>query len=270
MKTPRASKLFTILLLLVSFNIATASPIPLDLSTWSTVQYDFWLSDNGAANWEFEDNGRVARQTENALGSILLGDFDFVNAQIEGTWRVDDDFDDDFMGFVFGYQNPGQYYLFDWKQNNQLSVEGGGFASQGMNLRLIDAGPDGTPGTTDLWATGADAGPNVEFLRQNNLTYSDFTDYTFRLNFQPGQFEITILEGNNILENWLVEDDTYTSGQFGFYNLSQSNVLYSGFTLDNDPPDIETVPVPVPASLALMSVGLLGLWKTRKRTSSSG
>jgi len=259
-----ASSFITGGLLIVSSSIAVASPIPLDLNTWSVVQYDFTLSDNGAANWVIENNGTTARQTENALASILLGDFDFVDAQIEGTWRLDDDYDDDFMGFVFGFQNPGQFYLFDWKQNDQLSTEGGGFASQGMNLRLIDAGPDGTPGTTDLWATGADAGPYVEFLRQNNLPYSDFVDYTFRLNFQPGQFEITILEGNTILENWLVEDDTYTSGQFGFYNLSQNDVLYSGFMLDNDPPAIGEVPVPVPASFALMTVGLLGLWQTRR------
>jgi hypothetical protein len=56
------------------------------------------------------------------------------------------------------------------------------------------------------------------------------TDYKFTLDFVPGQFTITVKEGNTIIESVTINDNTYTSGKFGFYNYSQSNVLYSGFS----------------------------------------
>ena len=55
---------------------------------------------------------------------------------MEGVWRVDTGSDDDFMGFVFGYQDKGHFYLFDWKQYNQTISNRTGL--QGMCVKVVN------------------------------------------------------------------------------------------------------------------------------------
>src|SRR5262245_3025287 len=93
-----------------------AVTVPIDLSSWTVIQYEF--NDQPDANWVLSAGNTVASQIVNADASILKGG-SVANSQIQGSWRVDTSADDDFMGFVFGYQNRGQYYLFDWKQSDQ-------------------------------------------------------------------------------------------------------------------------------------------------------
>lgn len=73
------------------------------------------------------------RQSINADPSIFIGDFDSVSQQIEGLWEIESSGDDDFVGFVFGYQNRHQYYLFDWKQKRQ-SYSNWGYGDIGMSI----------------------------------------------------------------------------------------------------------------------------------------
>ena len=87
-----------------------AVSVPVDLSTWTVEQYQFNLQPD--ANWVLSGGNTVADQTVNADASILLSDFDIAGTALDGTWQVTTDDDDDFMGFVFGYQDRGSYYLF--------------------------------------------------------------------------------------------------------------------------------------------------------------
>ncbi|SFK15040.1 Thrombospondin C-terminal region [Nitrosomonas aestuarii] len=54
---------------------------------------------------------------------------------IDGSWQVTTSSDDDYMGFVFGYQNPSNFYMFDWKQGTQGYV--GTTAVEGMTLKVF-------------------------------------------------------------------------------------------------------------------------------------
>jgi hypothetical protein len=193
----------------------------------------------------------------NADASILLSDFDITNQQIEGSWRVDTASDDDFMGFVFGYQGRGEYYLFDWKQSDQSDPLG--FAERGMSVKVVSVPGGADPTGADLWPTSGSV--DVTLLMHNTIQWQDLTDYNFRLNFSPGLFEIEVMEGMTTLEEWVISDSTFMSGLFGFYNYSQGNVVYSGFTQEDDPPPI----VPEPATLLLLGSGLLGLGAFRKK-----
>ncbi|WP_374049964.1 FxDxF family PEP-CTERM protein [Nitrosomonas sp. sh817] len=55
-----------------------------------------------------------------------------------------------------------------------------------------------------------------------------------------------------------VNDTTFASGQFGFYNNSQSNVRYAGF---------EVTPVPEPETYAMLlaGLGLVGFMARRRK-----
>jgi hypothetical protein len=161
------------------------------------------------------------------------------------------------MGFVFGYQNRGQFYLFDWKQADQNDPLG--FAAAGMNIKAVDTG-GGDPTGHDLWPSVGS--PKTRILRQNTVVWDDFTDCSFRLNFTPGLFEVEVKQGSTVREDWVVADNAYGSGVFGFYNYSQSDVRYVGFTFDDAP---RPIGVPDPGATSLLAaLGALGLMAMRK------
>ena len=197
----------------------------LDLSTWSIVQYDVFTQPD--AVWVFSDSNTAAIQTVNADASILLSPFILSNDQIQGSWQVNTNEDDDFIGFVFGYQDDRHFYLFDWKEYLQTNTTWG-FSLEGMSVKLIHA---------DTPLTQLDLGPTisldtnrVQLLYHNSISWEHDTNYEFTLEFRPGRFTINVTQGGIALDTIVINDATYTSGQFGFYNFSQSQVRYAGFT----------------------------------------
>ena len=71
------------------------------------MQYEFF--DQGPASWQIDTSGTVATQVLNADASALIGDIVLTNDHIEGTWQVQSGNDDDFMGFVFGWQDEDHF-----------------------------------------------------------------------------------------------------------------------------------------------------------------
>ena len=201
----------------------------IDLSNWQMIQYE--LNYQPDASWDLQPGNTSVLQTVNSDASLFVSDFDAVGQEIRGTWRVETSGDDDFMGFVFGYQGRGQYYLFDWKQVDQSFQ--GDFADAGMSLKIVEMPAGSDPTQDDLWPTVGS--PNVTVPLHNEIPWVEFTDYEFVLNWTPGNIEITVLEGGQVLEHWTLADSTYTSGLFGFYNYSQGDVLYQGFTQQGVP-----------------------------------
>lgn len=208
---------------------ASAQTQELDLSNWQVVQYE--LNFQPDASWELQPGNTSVLQTVNSDASLFLGDFDAVGQEIRGTWRVETAGDDDFMGFTFGYQDRGQFYLFDWKETDQTFQ--GDFAEAGMTLKVVHMPPGTDPTQDDLWPTIGSA--NVTPLEHNTIPWTDGVDYEFVLSWVPGTIDITVLEGAQVLEHWTVSDDTYVSGRFGFYNYSQDDVRYMGFTQEGVP-----------------------------------
>ncbi|MEL6430086.1 MAG: hypothetical protein AAFU73_01025 [Planctomycetota bacterium] len=197
--------------------------LPVDLSTWQVIQYQF--NSQPDASWDLQTGNTAVLQSVNSDASIFLSDFDSVGQEINGTWSVETSSDDDFMGFVFGYQDRGHYYLFDWKQNSQSF--GGTFAEVGMSLKAVSIPGGADPVIADLWPSTSST--NVTVLEHNTVPWDEFIEYEFTLLFTPGRIEIEVREGMTVLESWVVNDSTYTDGEFGFYNFSQGDVLYQGF-----------------------------------------
>ena len=92
-----------------------------------------------------------------------------------------------------------------------------------------------------MWITTGSEN-KVTSLYNNNIGYKANTVYNFNLNFTgEGSFNIVVKEGDKILANITINDSTYTSGKFGFYNFSQSMVNYSGFTMEELPSALKTI-----------------------------
>ena len=200
----------------------------IDLSSWTVVDYNV-TTVQPAANWGLSQSNTVVLQSVNADPSIFVSPFVLTNDRIQGSWLVNTNDDDDFMGFVFGFQDNQHFYLFDWKQANQTnSIWGNAISERGMSVKVVNASSALT--AYDFAVTLHTNQTRVRSLYHNTIPYADFTSYDFDIEFQPGHFAITVRNGTNILDTISINDVTYTSGQFGFYNFSQSQVQYAGFT----------------------------------------
>lgn len=170
------------------------------------------------AHWRLEDEETTVVQIYNAKPSAFVSDFIIRDARIYGTWRVETTHDDDYIGFLFGYQDPTHHYMFTWKQGNQ------GQANRGMSLRKYDR----DEGNIGHWSTNMSEADG-ELLFNNTIPWRDHTSYDFELEFHPGEISITVREGESVLEAFTVFDDSYSEGRFAFYNYSQDSVRYTGF-----------------------------------------
>jgi hypothetical protein len=177
----------------------------MDLTKWTVVQ----LSDteDDIPNWVHSEPTK-AMQTKNANPSSLLSDIQVDKCIINGKWRVDTSKDDDLMGFVFGYQDEGHYYLFDWKQTTQ--VWKGRTCEQGMSVKVINTDTPLLDG--DLWMT--EGNERVKVIYHNTIPYKDYEDYEFTLKFSGnGYFNIIVKHKGEVLDDISLYDETYTTGK---------------------------------------------------------
>jgi hypothetical protein len=237
-----------------------------DLSSWTPLTLDF-PGGQPAGNWVLGAGNTEVTQTVNADPSFFLNNLNFTNFTTQGTWQGTSAGDNDYMGFVFGYKNSSNFYVFDWKQANQAS--GAAFAAEGMTIKKFQ-GATGN-GLADLsiaefWENEHALG-DMSVLAANHgsdkgwgsgVLYDFFLDF----NTTPGQFTVVVKQGATTLWDQTVVDSTFTSGQFGFYNNSQAPVRYAGFEREGGE---EPEPVPAPTALSLVAVGLAGLTAAAKR-----
>ncbi len=251
--------------LLASALAVVATPAfaaPVDLTGW---QWDT-LNNSGSANWAVQSGNNSVLQTINGEPTIFFKDG--ANAQgtaLSGTIKVGADGDDDFVGFVLGYSDgeinstSADFMLIDWKQNNQ------GIAKIGLSISRV-TGAGATTSVDDYWDH---AGVVSEIARATNLGSTGWVDnveYTFGLVFLADLIQVYV---DDVLEISITAADAgvaaFSNGSFGFYNYSQSQVLYAGITEDIVIPDPDPTDVPEPAMLGLFGFGLAGVCAMRRR-----
>lgn len=199
------------------------------------VSFESAYPDAGSYTPNWEINGDTVIQSVNAKPSILLSKKSFsglLQDKITGEFVVNDALgDDDFIGFVFNYQDDKHFCLFDWRRQNQTDTYYGyGSALIGMSVKKINS---------EVTITGADLFPsagttNCTLLDSNSIPWVNGTTYSFELHLLATGFIITIRQGNSVLASFTITDATWTSGKFGFYNYSQEDVTYSGFLAGPD------------------------------------
>gem|GEM_PF-6417920 len=191
------------------------------------------------ASYTFSADGTVATQNVNANPSIYLNSRILRDVIITGQFRVSTaDNDDDFIGFAFGYQDDGHYYILDWKQKTQ----GPTAASLACNTALIGislkrvASNDPPNVCADFWdSAGTEKVVVLSPTTANPVGWKRNVDYTFVLEHSPGSIRVEILENKTRVALIESTDATYSDGKFAFYNYSQLGVTYKGFRFEPKP-----------------------------------
>ena len=254
----------------VSFGVQ-AVPVPIDLNTWNQQG----SAANG--NWNVSADGSSVLQTINGEPTFFVSPDDLFNTTINGTFGVETTSDDDYIGFVFGYQSPlsansdptndYDFLLFDWKQGDQSF--GGQFANEGFSLNRVNGTISnvlpsfwGHNDSTEFDVLATDFG--------NDRGWADNTVYDFELLFQSNRIKIDIAGGAFGTGETIFDiNGSFQSGKFGFYNYSQQQVRYVGFTEQATPPPPPPTPGPTPANApatSMLAAGMLALVLYRRKT----
>ncbi|MBL8702396.1 MAG: VPLPA-CTERM sorting domain-containing protein [Alphaproteobacteria bacterium] len=262
----------------LSLAAVPALAAPVDLTTWAE------KGNSGNGTWTVEGGGTSVLQTINGDPTFFVSPTSLINKKFTGkiTVTAAGAGDDDYIGFVFGFNNPTgntasgndnyDFVLFDWKQGDQSS--GGFLAREGFNLSRVNGTiTDLIPG---FWGHTDSTGFDVlETSYSATSGWVESTEYTFEITYQETNFKL-VLSGGAFGAGTTIFDvaGSFPNGAFGFYNYSQAQVRYSGLTEDEAPPPPPPPPpppvseVPVPATALLFGAGLAGLGMVRRRRAS--
>ncbi|XP_005177429.1 cartilage oligomeric matrix protein isoform X1 [Musca domestica] len=186
-------------------------------------------------NWEVHANGSEIIQTLNSDPGLVVGHDAFGGVDFEGTFYVNDDTDDDYVGFIFSYQSNRKFYIVMWKKNTQTYWHSTPFRASGepgIQIKLVDSitGP-GSMLRNSLWHTG-DTKDQVRLLWKDpkNMGWKEKTSYRWSLLHRPaiGLIRLRMFEGDRmVLDSGNVYDSTLKGGRLGAFCFSQQMIIWS-------------------------------------------
>ena len=249
------------IVVLFLFVLAIAAPAnaAFDLNTWT----ENLIADDTAGQGFVINSPTLTTTAAGGLTrAVLFSGTNDLNYMLEGSVRVDTTFDDDFFGFVVGYNNndysnaSANYILIDWKQATQDFDFGSGSGTgyKGLALSTVTGSVAGSfPGNDYAWQH---TGPVTEQLRASTLGSTGWADeqtYDFKLMYTPGRVRLFI-DGSLELDY----TGSFSDGSLGLYQFSQREVEFSNLSMTY-------IPAPGAVLLGSIGAGLVG-WLRRRRT----
>ncbi|GLG96992.1 Uncharacterized protein GBIM_03846 [Gryllus bimaculatus] len=206
-----------------------------DFRSYQTVVLDPEGDSQIDPNWVIYNKGAEIVQTMNSDPGLAVGYDEFGGVDFEGTFFVDTDVDDDYVGFIFSYQSNHKFYTVMWKKNTQTYWQATPFravAEPGIQLKLVDSstGP-GQMLRNSLWHTG-DTENQVKLLWKDprNKGWKEKVAYRWLLLHRPriGLIRLRIFEGKAMVaDSGNVYDSTLKGGRLGVFCFSQEMIIWS-------------------------------------------
>lgn len=186
------------------------TPGGLDQSSARVLHYD--VPATPEVSWALDAANRQWVQTGAGDPSLVLLDL-AQSASVIRT-RISASAGSGAMGVVFGYQHPGSFHLFDWRQTATNDVEWGN-APAGMRLRTFHSPAGQRAAAADLWS-GPDP-TRVTTWRTNAVPWVAGREYDVVLRIGPDETVLEVSHGSTTLETWTVPELKGVGGQFGHY-----------------------------------------------------
>ncbi|XP_077570797.1 thrombospondin-4-B-like isoform X2 [Stigmatopora nigra] len=206
-----------------------------DFRAYQTVVLDPEGDSQIDPNWVVLNQGMEIVQTMNSDPGLAVGYTAFNGVDFEGTFHVNTVTDDDYAGFIFGYQDSSSFYVVMWKQTEQTYWQAAPFravAEPGIQLKAVKSktGP-GEYLRNSLWHTG-DTAQQVRLLWKDprNVGWKDKVSYRWFLQHRPqvGYIRARFFEGSDLVaDTGLTLDTSMRGGRLGVFCFSQENIIWS-------------------------------------------